>query len=319
MPQVPFTLHQLQVFVEVARARSFTEAGKRLGMSQPAVSLAVAELERRLDVPLLERSRRSLALTPEGELLWARATGVIEEAEATAEALSRTDRGATGTLRIGASTTLGNYILPVHLCAFQDQHPQVHIQALIDNTRAIVDVIVEQRADVGFVEGPCHAPGVEVEPFLRDELVVICPPRHPWASRAAVPWEEAKQERFILREEGSGTRDVIVQSLDRHGLRLETSLTMGHTEAIKTCVELGRGVTLLSRVACEREIAAGVLGTTRLEGITLDRWMYRISLADRRKGSLVTAILDFLAARLPSVGEPGRLEGEPPGSAGVVS
>ena len=306
MPDLPFTLQQLQVFTAVAGTGSITQAARSLHLTQPAASLAVKELERRLSVDLFERVRNRLLLTPEGEVFRARALDILEIAAEAAEEMAHGELG--GTLRIGASTTIGNYILPELLGEFLGGHPSARVELSVDNSLRIIEGVLSQNTPTAFIEGPCAHPDLRMERFLADELVVLCPPDHPWARLQSISIDQLAGERFILREPGSGTRDVIIQALESVDVRLRTDLELGHTEAIKTAVGAGLGATILSRVACEREIRAGVLAEVRVEGLRIDRWFHRIRLAARRESPLMRAFIDFATERVNRTGAAGGTE-----------
>lgn len=299
MPDLPFTLQQLQVFAAVASAGSVTGAARGLHVTQPAATQAVRELERRLGVPLFERVRNRLVLTPEGETFLGRALDLLELAgEAIA---SLRDGQLGGTLRMGASTTIGNYLLPEPLGAFVGEHPAVRVELTVDNSRRIIEGVLAQDTPSALIEGPCAHPDIVMERLLPDELVIVCHPAHAWAGRDDVPRQAIAEGRFILREPGSGTRDVIEAVLGQHDVRLASNLVLGHTEAIKTAVEAGLGVSILSLAACRREVRAGLLAVARVEGVRLDRWFHAIRLRGRRVPPLFRAFREQL----------GRFAGEP--------
>lgn len=295
MDDVPFSLQQLQIFAAVARSGSMTEAARQLHLSQPAVSQAIAELERRLDVVVFDRVRRKLHLTSEGEVLLHRAVELLELAHETALQVTDVGEGVGGTLSLGASTSVGNYLLPDSICTFQQAHPRMRVRLLVDISEQIVERLLDREVPLAFIEGPCHRPGVRVDRFRRDELVVVFPPNHPFAGQGAVAWEDLMRERLILRAEG-GTRDVIERVLDRHGLRVEPDLEFGHTEAIKSAVGLGHGVSILGRITVQRELEAGLLGAARVDGLQFDRWLSVLALEGRRRGPLAEAFLTHIDA-----------------------
>ena len=302
MADLPFTLQQLQVFTAVASAGSVTGAARALHMTQPAATQAVRELERRLGVPLFERVRNRLVLTPEGEAFRGRALDIVELAGEAAREVVHGRLG--GTLRLGASTTIGNYILPRPLGVFLAEHPGLRVELVVDNSRRVIEAITAQELPVALIEGPCTHPDVTMERFRPDELVLVCHPQHPWAGRDDIPPAELLQARFILREPGSGTRDVVEEVLARHGVRLESDLVLGHTEAIKTAVEAGMGVSLLSRAACEAEQRAGVLATARIAGVRVDRWFHVVRLRGRRVAPAFAALREHLSRSADGTGSP---------------
>ncbi|GMV39179.1 MAG: transcriptional regulator [Myxococcales bacterium] len=297
----PFTLQQLQVFAAVASAGTVTAAARTLYLTQPAATQSIRELERRLGVPLFERVRNRLVLTPEGETFLGRALDLLELA---GEAAASVREALGGTLRLGASTTIGNYLLPEPLGAFVGQHPAVRVELSVDNSRRIVAGVLAQETPSALIEGPCSHPDIVMERLLPDELVIVCHPAHAWAGRDDVAPGALAEGRFILREPGSGTRDVIEEVLGRHELRLQSGLVFGHTEAIKTAVEAGLGVSILSLAACRREVRAGLLAVARMDGITLDRWFHAIRLRGRRVPPLFQAFREWLGRFVGEAGTP---------------
>lgn len=300
MADIPFTLSQLQIFVAVAQTGSVTAAARQHHLSQPAASQALAELERRVDIPLFERVKRRMVLTPEGEIFVGKATEILEAAHEAHRELHGAGEGVGGTLRLGASTSIGNYVLPGPLCSFYRLFPRAHVNLTVDITDQIVAGLLSGAYPLAFIEGPCQVPGVQVEKFRPDELVVVLPPGHPWAGRD-VAWDEIAEKRLIIRSQG-GTREVIERVLETRGLQLIPDLEFGHTEAIKTAVALGEGVSILSRLTCERELAAGVLTEARVEGLRFQRWLYRIRLHGRRTSPLSAAFLRHLDCAQPMQG-----------------
>lgn len=293
MIQTPFTFQQLQAFVTVAATLSYTRAAEVLHVTQPAVSMMIQELERRLGVQLVERTGRTFVLTADGERFRVRAIEILGIAEETLEEMRSGAISLSGVLRIGASTTLGNYILPEWLGRFYHRHPQTRVELFVENTHDVVERLVAQELAIAFIEGPCHDSRVVATRFQRDELVLICRPDHPWVHRQSVSLSELASEHVILREPGSGTRDVIVTELEREGVTIDTPLQLGHTEAIKTAVGAGLGVSILSRVTCAREISANLLAEVRIESVRMDRWFYCCRLKGKRDSPILRAFLDL--------------------------
>jgi DNA-binding transcriptional LysR family regulator len=225
-------LHHLRVFAAVAEQRGFSRAAAALRLSQPAVSKAVLQLEREVGVPLVERAGRASRLTAAGERLAARARELLG-VEAAAEEELRALRGLeVGSLRVGASTTVATYMLPPILARFHEAHPAIILRVVSANTRAITRALLERRLDIALVEGPVEHRRIQVVRWREDKLVVIAPPGHPLTSRRKVRAEELEQERFIVREHGSGTRDVSERALAEHGVRPAAALQLGSTEAV---------------------------------------------------------------------------------------
>ncbi len=265
-------LHALRVFAAVVDAGGFSRAAARLRLSQPAVSKAVAVLEREAGVPLLERGARGIRLTEAGAALHDRARELFA-VERTAEEELRALRGLErGVLRVGASTTIATYLLPPLLGAFQAAHPGVAIRVTSANTRAIARALLQRRLDVALVEGPIGDAPILVEHWREDELAVIAPPAHRFAAagRRIAPASLAA-EPFIGRERGSGTREVAARALAEHGVTPAVVLTLASTEAVKQAVAAGLGLAIVSRAAAADQLALGRIVEVKVRGLELRR------------------------------------------------
>ena len=278
-------LHHLRLFAAVAEHRSFTRAAASLNLSQPAISKSLNELERQLSISLIDRSGKSVALTDAGETLYARARELFG-VERTAEQELRELRGLKrGVLRIAASTTIATYMLAPVLGRFHVRRPNVRIQTTSANTRTVLRLLLEFRVDVALVEGPVNHPRVEVLPWRDDELVVIASPGHHLVSRqlAGTPVEVGAlaAETFLVREPGSGTREVSRRALALHGVRLANTMRVGGTEAIKQGVAAGLGLAIVSRAAAADQLALKKLVVLPVRGLEITRTLARIKLKNR--------------------------------------
>lgn len=248
------------VFRAVAEHLNFRRAAEELYLTQPAVSLQVKALEEELGVQLFDRTGAKVALTAAGKHLLAfsrRAGALAAEAEEEVTALGGE---LAGTLALGASTTIAQYVLPRLWAEFRRRHTRAQMTMTSGNTEHIVEAVVRQEIALGLIEGPAHSRDVKTEPFLDDELVLIVPGAHEWAERAAVRAEEIAAEPLLMREHGSGTRQVIEQALQRCGIKrraLRVAMELDSTEAIKTAVEAGLGVGFVSRWALKGDQRPG--------------------------------------------------------------
>ena len=274
-------LHHLRLFTAVVNQGGFTKAAASLHLSQPAISKSLNELERQLNLTLLERSGRSIRLTDAGQALYARARELFG-VEWIAEQELREIRGLKrGVLRIGASTTIATYMLPPYLGRFHLRHPGIRIRATSANTRAVLRMLLESRADIALVEGPVSHPQVEVQPWLDDELVVISHPQHRLLSRNDVDVGMLVREQFIVREPGSGTRYVSARALALHGVRLTNTMRVGGTESIKQAVAAGLGLAIVSRAAAADQLALGKIAVLSVNGLVIRRTLAQIKLRGR--------------------------------------
>jgi DNA-binding transcriptional LysR family regulator len=274
-------LHHLRLFTAVVNHGGFTKAAASLHLSQPAISKSLNELERQLNLTLLERNGRSIRLTDAGQALYARARELFG-VEWIAEQELREIRGLKrGVLRIGASTTIATYMLPPYLGRFHLRHPGIRIRATSANTRTVLRMLLESRADIALVEGPVSHPQVEVQPWLDDELVVISHPQHRLLSRNDVDVGMLVREQFIVREPGSGTRDVSARALALHGVRLTNTMRVGGTESIKQAVAAGLGLAIVSRAAAADQLALGKIAVLSVDGLVIRRTLAQIKLRGR--------------------------------------
>jgi DNA-binding transcriptional LysR family regulator len=274
-------LHHLRLFTAVVNQGGFTKAAASLHLSQPAISKSLNELERQLDLTLLERSGRSIRLTDAGQALYARGRELFG-VESIAEQELREIRGLKrGVLRIGASTTIATYMLPPYLGRFHLRHPAIRIRATSANTRTVLRMLLESRADIALVEGPVSHPQVDVQPWLDDELVVISHPEHRLLSRNDVDVAMLVREQFIVREPGSGTRDVSARALALHGVRLINTMRVGGTESIKQAVAAGLGLAIVSRAAAADQLALGKIAVLAVDGLVIRRTLAQIKLRGR--------------------------------------
>lgn len=287
-------LHHLRVFAAVAEQRGFSRAAAALHLSQPAVSKAVRQLERQVGVPLVERAGRASHLTAAGERLAARARELFG-VEATAEEELRALRGLeAGSLRVGASTTIATYLLPPILASFHDAHPAIALRLVSANTRAITRALLERRLDIALVEGPVEHPRIEARRWRSDELVVIAPPGHRLVARRKVGAHDLLTERFVVREQGSGTREVAERALSKHGVQPSIALQLGSTEAVKQAVAAGLGLAIVSRYAAADQLALGRIALLRLRDVELGRALTELRLKGRRPSAPAAEFVVYL-------------------------
>jgi DNA-binding transcriptional LysR family regulator len=274
-------LHHVRVFTAIVEHGGFTKAARTLRLSQPAVSKSLNELERQLHVSLLDRSGKSVVLTEAGRTLYARAGelfGVEREAERELRELRGLKRGV---LRVAASTTIATYLLPPYLGRFHTRHPGVRIRTTSANTRAVLRALLEFRVDIALVEGPIEHSRVQVVPWRADELVVIAAPEHPLGAGGSIDVQRLADEQFLVREPGSGTRVVTEQALAAHGVRLERTIRVGGTEAIKQAVAAGLGLGIVSRAAAADQLALGRIVVLPVRQLEIRRTLAQIRLRDR--------------------------------------
>lgn len=263
------TLRQLAIFVATARSGSVSRAAEALSMSQSAASSSLAELERQFDVRLFDRVGKSLRLNELGERLLPRAVDILARADDIDDLLH--GRKGFGSLQIGATLTIGNYLGTLIVATFLQRHPESRIRLSVHNTATIIHQVASFDLDMGMIEGNCHHPELEAVRWLDDELVVFCAPSHPLAERRRATVGELTEQPWILREIGSGTRETFDQAMRHVASRIDVRLELEHTEAIKRAVESGLGIGCISRLALREAFRRGSLVPLETPALDLRR------------------------------------------------
>ncbi|WOP54185.1 LysR family transcriptional regulator [Xanthomonas euvesicatoria] len=284
------TLRQLLIFTAVADTGSTTAAAERVALSQSATSGALNELESLLGVQLFDRIGKRLMLNDNGRALLPQAGALLDgvqqiegqfglgsAAAAAAPLLTR--------LRVGASTTIGNYVLPSLIASYRSAWPGAAVDVVIGNTREVAAAVSRLEVDIGLIEGPCHEADLQVVPWRQDELVIVAAPTHAVAQaamQARVPLKALRQAHWLLREPGSGTREAVEQVLLPHLHHLHSDLQPGSTEAIKQAAAEGLGLACLSLCAVQDLVTLGRLVILQTTLPRLTRRFYRIQHRQKR-------------------------------------
>ena len=294
------TLRQLLIFTAVADTGSTTAAGERVALSQSATSGALNELENLLGAQLFDRIGKRLLLNDNGRALLPQARSLLDGAQ---EIESQFGLGSTGPataplvtrLRVGASTTIGNYVLPALIAGYSRTWPGAAVDVVIGNTRDIAAAVTRLEVDIGLIEGPCHEAELRVTPWLQDELVIVAAPTHALVQegvQARVPLKALRQARWLLREPGSGTREAVEHVLLPHLHHLNGDMQPGSTEAIKQATAEGLGLACLSLCAVQDLVTLGRLVVLRT---TLPRLTRRFYLVHHQKKRLSGNLQRFVA------------------------
>src|SRR2546423_4064264 len=261
---------QLSAFCEVVDRKSFSQAAERLGVTQPAVSLQIRSLEKRLGTKLLDRSGRRVEPTEAGQRLYRAAQRMLALEEQLLNSVSGTDDGVLrGELALGASTGPGGTVVPVLLGEFQREHPQLRVVLSVSDTNHVIEQVAERELELGVVGAAPKHRGVVFEPFFRDEVILAVPPGHAFSGKQ-ISLDELRSEPLILMQEGAGVRQVIEEELRSAGVRirdLDVRLELGLQESVKSAVAAGFGVTFISQSGVEAELAAGTLASAGGEGV----------------------------------------------------
>ena len=294
---------QLAAFCAVVERRSFSQAADRLGVTQPAVSLQVRALEKRLGTQLLDRSGRRVEPTEAGWRLYRGAQRMLAlEDQLVAEVAASGEGALAGDLVLGASTGPAAVVVPVVLGEFQRQNPGVRVFLTVSDTHSVVERVAARELELGIVGAARRHRGVRFEPFFSDEVILVCPPGHRFAGRV-VTLAELREEPLILMQEGAGVRQIVEDGLRRQGVRLrdlDVRLELGLQESVRRAVEAGYGVTFISRTAVESDLEAGRLAEARVEGLEATREISLASATGRARTRVADAFVAFARERLAS-------------------
>jgi len=295
------TIHQLRVFLAVARHNSYTRAAEELRLTQPAVSAQVRELERALDSTFFERVGRTIVLTDAGKELLTYALKVctlLDEARLVMEELGELKRGRVA---IAAVSTAGAYVLPSLLGAFRMRHPGISISLEVTNRATVQHRLLHNEVDLIVMGRPPEGVPHVAEPFLSDELVVVSAPSHPLAKTKRIPVDRLAKEVFIAREVGSGTRLNADEFFRQKDVKLSVGLELGDNSAVKEAVAAGLGIALLSRHALRMELALRRLIVLDVQGLPLRRQWYLVHREGKRLSRAAIAFKAFLLTSAESV------------------
>ena len=292
---------QLAAFCAVVERASFSQAAEQLGVTQPAVSLQIRSLEKRLGVRLLDRSGRRVEPTDAGRRLYRSALRLLaQEEQLLAELGEEVEGELSGRLELGASTGPGGTVIPIVLCEFQRRHPEVHVALTVSDTQRIVEQVARRELELGVVGAARRHRGVVFEPFFRDEVVLAVPRGQRFADRT-VSLDELRGEPLVQMPEGAGVRQMIDDELRAVGVRLrdlDVRLELGLQESARTAVLAGYGVTFISRSAVEADVSSGTIAIARVERLDASREISLARASGRAETRVVQAFVDFARNRL---------------------
>jgi DNA-binding transcriptional LysR family regulator len=279
---MPLNLHLLRLFATVAETGSFSRAATALQLSQPAVSQGVRDFELQLGRRLLDRSYKGVKPTREGRALMRHAQSMFSSERAAEEELKSLRGLNSGSLRIGASTTIATYLLPEYLGQFHQKHQGIDLHLVSANTRDIADLMLGHKIEIALVEGPVEDDGLRSEPWQTDIMTMIAAPSHPFA-RENAPIDPARltKEMLVIREPGSGSREIVHQALSVHGIHPSRTLEIGSTEAIKQMVAAGLGISIVSASAVRDQVALQRLKMIDIAGVRFERTLWQLKVPGR--------------------------------------
>jgi DNA-binding transcriptional LysR family regulator len=305
------TIRQLEVFLAIARAQSFSRAAERIHLSQPTLSEHTRQLEAELGVPLFVRHSRSVTLTEAGRIFEDYATRLVTTLAAGKQAIAELDGLARGSLVVGASTTPGTYVLPSLIARFRKDYPGITVELHVANSRVVEQRVRNGEVDVAIIGGHMLGPTERcVAAGIVDELQLIVPPDHP-VKAPSVSRARLARERLLIREDGSATRQVTERALRRSGVMVRPAMELDHTETIKRAVMAGLGIAFVSRYAIDDELRARRLRVLRVNGMKIRRHFHIIRDERRPLSASGQAFTAFLEADGPAAARPSSREPRP--------
>ncbi len=286
-------LDSLRVFLTVAEHGSFSEAGRQLHLTQPAVSQSIQGLEKQLGMPLFNRQGRAVQLTESGQVLVSMARELLTSAQRLEQTMLSLHGEVIGEMSVGCSTASGKYLLPGLIAHFRRAYPQVRINVLVTSRDSVIHKLLSGEVAVGISSKLIQHYDLEYQDFYNDDVILIAPAGHPWAQYRRIYPDDLLDEPMILREEVAGTREVLMDGLltrDISPAMLNVAMVLGNAEAIGMAVEEGLGVAFISRLAAARGIALGRIVEVEVDGMSLTRKLY---MARNRRQPLTRAQVEF--------------------------
>jgi len=292
-------LASLRALTAVAEHRSFTAAAAALGVSQPAVSRAVRELERVCGFTLLERTARSVRLTREGAVVLEDARAILSAVRSADERIAELVGLTRGRLHVAATSTIAPYVLPPFIGRFIERHPAINLRLTTAHTRDVQQMLLDYEIDLGLTEAPVSHPRIKARRWRTDRLVVIASPQHPLAGRRAVPASALGEELLLLREPLAGTRAIVNAALRAAGITPTRTVEVDGPEAIKQLVAHSRGIAIVSHATVTEQVALGSLVVLDVAGLRIERPFFRLALAGHRASPAARAFDAVLDERAP--------------------
>jgi DNA-binding transcriptional LysR family regulator len=291
---------ELKTFVTLADVKNFTKTAELLLMSQPSVSLHIKNLEKEFQTKLFQRSPKYLKITPTGEILYKRARQMITIYEQTRQDILEHHNSIKGELKIGASFTIGEYILPSLLHDLQTNYPELELHVIIGNTEEIVHYVKLFQVDVGLIEGQTNEKEVSVNAFMQDELFIVTSNNHELAHKKEVTMTDLQDQKWVTREIGSGTGQYLDHVIRSNGLKVKSLLTISSNQGIKETLMNGLGLSLLSHSVIERDVEHGNLSIIKLKNHSFTRtlsYIFSPILQDKKN---VKIFIDMLKQKWPN-------------------
>ncbi|PCD08176.1 LysR family transcriptional regulator [Peribacillus simplex] len=289
-------LENLKMFCLVVDEGSISQAARLSFLSQPAVTRQIHQLENYYNTLLFDREEGRLRVTEAGKLLYPFAKAIVNDFNHSKEVIQQSTGKYNANLLVGASLTIGEYLLPSLLGRFKKQQPEIKVTLTIKNTPRVLEDLSNDVIDLALVEGLVETTDFIVDKFAEDELILVCPSDHPWKDRKEIQLEELGNERMIWRESISGTRLIVENMLRGHGVleKIESYMEIGSTQAIKSAVEAGLGISILPRLTVARELEQGFLREVDIYRINMARNLWLVRKNKRFNKIGVSKFVDFL-------------------------
>jgi DNA-binding transcriptional LysR family regulator len=269
--------HQLNVFLVAAELENFSEAARYLNLSQPSVSAQIQSLERRLGTQLFHRSGRHISLTEAGQALLPLAREMVHYSIHIEETMASLTGDVFGHLKLGCSTAAGKYVLPRLTARFLDQHPRVQVTCSVTTRKAVLEALLDGTVHLAVSSVREFSKEIEYYPFTTDQVILVVPSDHPWATQGQIEPQELLTEKFVLREKTAGTRHALEEGLAKHGIhvnQLRTVMVMANSEALRTAVEEKIGVSFISRLVASAGILLDRIVEVDVTNLNLEQQLY---------------------------------------------
>lgn len=296
MGMISLNVENLKMFCLVVDEGSISQAARLSYVSQPGVTRQIHQLENYYGTLLFDRSEGKMTVTETGRLLYPFAKAIVNDFNRSKEVIKQVIGESNASLRVGASLTIGEYLLPSLLGSFKKQSPEIKVTLTIKNTPSVLEELTNGVIDLALVEGIVESKNFNVEKFAEDELVLVYPSDHPWRGRTEINIEELANERMIWREAMSGTRLIVESALRDYGVldRIESYMEIGSTQAIKSTVEAGLGVSILPRLTVARELEQGFLNEIKMTGVNIKRNLWLVKKTQRFPSSGISSFVEFI-------------------------
>lgn len=284
------------MFCLVVEEGSISQAARNSYISQPAVTRQIRQLEAHYGAPLFDRSDGKMTVSKAGKVLYPYAKAIVDDFSSSEEAIHQLTGNVEYQLRIGASLTIGEYLLPEILGNFKQRHPHIKLSLQIGNTPAILEALTMSHIHLALVEGVVEDKDLDVKKFAEDRLILVCSPQHPWKGKQAITVKEFLHEQMIWREENSGTRKIVENVLREYEIleQIENYMELGSTQAIKGAVEANLGISFLPKMSVDKELKAKTLHEVKIRQLELKRDLWLVQKPRRFENTELDKLIRFI-------------------------